>query len=323
VTPSASANVALWHKLDPSPGGTCMAPLVVKHGFSTTASFFLSFFAILLFVPGASSFRPDPALSWPSRAGAVKDGRRPSRSLIPIVSRPFLDGPEPRRHARGRSGRRGGVHPTTSKGQRRSEASPAQGGGEHLAPDKRGHADLREAEDSMVAGNRGGNGESSGDDGAKHRRANHGERDPSDCQRDGAGNDADKQCAQDASAAVKRSHASSKPDEERQRVSREREDQPAKQADPEHAEDESDDKHGGSLRNKGCDGRAIDHTGIVLDGKPLYAGDAPAYQDDPQPEVYDGDFARADGFNSFSAMVEFFENHYGLPFEGRLIEWKL
>src|SRR6516162_8515691 len=116
--------VRIWHKLDPLLGGTCMGPFVVKHGFQQQhLSFFLSFFAILLFVPGASSFRPDPALSWPSRAGAVKDGRRPSHSLIPIVSRPFLDGPEPRRHARGRSGRLGGVHPTTSKGQRRSEAS--------------------------------------------------------------------------------------------------------------------------------------------------------------------------------------------------------
>ena len=65
----------------------------------------------------------------------------------------------------------------------------------------------------MVAGNRGGNGESGGDDGAKHRRANDGERDLSDCQRDGAGHDADKQRAQDASAAVKRGNAGGKADE--------------------------------------------------------------------------------------------------------------
>ena len=95
--------------------------------------------------------------------------------------------------------------------------------------------------------------------GTKHRRTDHGERDLSDCQCDGAGHDANKQRAQDASAAVKRGHAGGKPDEERQRVNSKRENQPAKQADPEHAEDESDDKHGGSLRDKGCDGRAFHH----------------------------------------------------------------
>ncbi len=54
----------------------------------------------------------------------------------------------------------------------------------------------------MVAGDRGGNGEGGGDDGTKHRRTDHGERDLSDCQCDGAGHDANKQRAQDASAAV-------------------------------------------------------------------------------------------------------------------------
>jgi hypothetical protein len=55
----------------------------------------------------------------------------------------------------------------------------------------------------------------------------------------------------------------------------------------------------------------IDHIGVVLDGRPLYAGDARAYQGGPQPEAYDGDFARADGFDSFSDMVDFFEKQYG------------
>lgn len=67
----------------------------------------------------------------------------------------------------------------------------------------------------------------------------------------------------------------------------------------------------------------IDHIGIVLDGRPLIAGDAPAYQGGPDPERWDGDFARADGFDSFGDMVEFFEKQYGLPFEGQLIEWRL
>lgn len=67
----------------------------------------------------------------------------------------------------------------------------------------------------------------------------------------------------------------------------------------------------------------IDHTGVILDGRNLYAGDSPAYQGGPDAERYDGDFARADGFDSFSGMAEFFEKQYGLPFEGQLIEWTL
>jgi hypothetical protein len=54
----------------------------------------------------------------------------------------------------------------------------------------------------------------------------------------------------------------------------------------------------------------IDHTGVTLDGRRLYGGDAPAYRGGPQPESYDGDFARADGFDSFSGMLDFFEKHY-------------
>jgi hypothetical protein len=67
----------------------------------------------------------------------------------------------------------------------------------------------------------------------------------------------------------------------------------------------------------------IDHMGIRLAGRQLYAGDAPAYQGGPDPESYDGDFARADGFDNFVSMLEFFEKQYGLPFEGQLIEWTL
>lgn len=67
----------------------------------------------------------------------------------------------------------------------------------------------------------------------------------------------------------------------------------------------------------------INHMGIVLDGRHLWAGDAPAYQGGPEPDYYDGDFARADGFDSFGDMAEFFEKQYGLPFEGQLIEWSL
>jgi hypothetical protein len=66
----------------------------------------------------------------------------------------------------------------------------------------------------------------------------------------------------------------------------------------------------------------IDHLGITLDGRKLYAGDAPAYQGGPDPEAWDGDFARADGFDAFQDMLEFFEKTHGLPFHGFLIEWR-
>lgn len=66
----------------------------------------------------------------------------------------------------------------------------------------------------------------------------------------------------------------------------------------------------------------ISHMGIKLAGKNLYAGDAPAYSGGPDPERYDGDFARADGFGSFSEMADWFDKTHGLPFAGNLIEWQ-
>ncbi len=65
----------------------------------------------------------------------------------------------------------------------------------------------------------------------------------------------------------------------------------------------------------------IDHTGVALDGRKLYCGDAPAYAGGVDPEHYDSDFARADGFSTFQDMREFFEREHGLPFKGLLIEW--
>lgn len=65
----------------------------------------------------------------------------------------------------------------------------------------------------------------------------------------------------------------------------------------------------------------ISHAGVCLDGRMLFAGDTPAYQGGPDPEAYDGDFARADGFDSFSDMADWFQKQHGLPFSGNLIEW--
>jgi hypothetical protein len=67
----------------------------------------------------------------------------------------------------------------------------------------------------------------------------------------------------------------------------------------------------------------IDSLNVFLDGEVLYPGHTPAYAGSPDSDSYDYDFARADGFDSFSDMVDFFEELYGLPFEGQLIEWKL
>lgn len=37
----------------------------------------------------------------------------------------------------------------------------------------------------------------------------------------------------------------------------------------------------------------------------------------------DEDFARADGFAEFLEMANWFDNQYGLPFEGFVIEWRV
>lgn len=66
----------------------------------------------------------------------------------------------------------------------------------------------------------------------------------------------------------------------------------------------------------------IDHMGVTLDGRKLYAGYTPAYLGGPEPNCYDGDFAMADGFDTFQDMCEFFEAEHNLPFKGLLIEWR-
>lgn len=87
------------------------------------------------------------------------------------------------------------------------------------------------------------------------------------------------------------------------------------------------------MRQKGCAklGEAkcirvrpveIDYSGVLLDGRKLYCGDAPAYAGGVDPEHYDSDFAREDGFGTFQDMREFFEETHGLPFSGLLIEWR-
>lgn len=62
----------------------------------------------------------------------------------------------------------------------------------------------------------------------------------------------------------------------------------------------------------------IDHMGIILDGKRLPAGWA--RRDDH--EDHDCDFAKADGFDDFMEMAEWFHAQYTLPFNGFVIYWR-
>lgn len=66
----------------------------------------------------------------------------------------------------------------------------------------------------------------------------------------------------------------------------------------------------------------IHSMGVTLDGRELFAGDAPASWGGVDPESYDGDFARADGFDNFLDMADWFQKQHGLPFSGLLIEWR-
>ena len=64
----------------------------------------------------------------------------------------------------------------------------------------------------------------------------------------------------------------------------------------------------------------ISHMGIWIDGKQLMAGWA--RRDDF--EDGDCDFAKADGFDDFQDMADWFRDKYGsLPFDGFLIEWRI
>jgi len=154
-----------------------------------------------------------------------------------------------------REGLRQGSHARPGRAADEDRADP----GEDLAPDQRRHADLRQAEHSVIAGEGRRNRERRGDCSAQDQRANDGEGDLANGERQRGGDDADKQRANDSRAAVERCQAGAQSNKERQGVHSEGEDQPAEEADPEQAENKPDDKHGGGLRDKGCDGRTFLH----------------------------------------------------------------
>lgn len=75
------------------------------------------------------------------------------------------------------------------------------------------------------------------------------------------------------------------------------------------------------MRTKGCrklmDVECVEVSPVFL----CRAGQSPAIYVDGKPMVGPDDFARRDGFESIDAMLTFFEETHGLPFQGWLIEW--
>lgn len=73
-------------------------------------------------------------------------------------------------------------------------------------------------------------------------------------------------------------------------------------------------------RTKRCqkirDAMCIDVRPVTIDRDTLTVDGAVLFPDSAN------DFARADGFDHYDQMLEFFERLYGLPFEGVVIEWE-
>lgn len=73
------------------------------------------------------------------------------------------------------------------------------------------------------------------------------------------------------------------------------------------------------MRTKGCrklmDAVCVSRQQIVITETPAIIVDGTPVRDE------DG-FARADGFDNFADFLDFFDNTYGLPFEGTLIKWR-
>lgn len=61
----------------------------------------------------------------------------------------------------------------------------------------------------------------------------------------------------------------------------------------------------------------ITAVGMEIDGKPLLAGNA----ERGEYEDRDNDFAKSDGFDGFTEMADWFQDRFGLPFEGVIISW--
>ncbi len=62
----------------------------------------------------------------------------------------------------------------------------------------------------------------------------------------------------------------------------------------------------------------LDGTSMTLGGREMRQGEGNQYFD---PETFDNDFARADGFDEYMDMAAWFDERYGLPFKGVVIQW--
>jgi hypothetical protein len=130
---------------------------------------------------------------------------------------------------------------------------------EGLAPTFGRHADLGEPKRRVAACDRGGYGEEERDCGADERRPHRRKGDLPDRQGRAAGENADNKRADDARAAVEGGQSRRQAREEREHVDREREQQPAEEANAGNAQNKSGDEHGGDPRDKGSNGRAFHH----------------------------------------------------------------
>jgi len=100
---------------------------------------------------------------------------------------------------------------------------------------------MGESKRRVVAGDGGRHGEEERDCGADERRSHRREGDLPERQGCAAGENADNERADDARAAVESGESGCQAREERQRVDREREQQPAEEADTGNAQNKSDD----------------------------------------------------------------------------------
>ncbi len=134
-------------------------------------------------------------------------------------------------------------------------------GGEYHAPGFGRHADLRQSQRRVLAGYGRRRGVEKRDQGADNWYADRSKNNLADRQRRAACKDANDDGANDARTAVEggEEHVDSR--EKWQCVYSQREKQPAKEADAEYAESETDDEHGGSFRDKRSNGYVPHHHG--------------------------------------------------------------
>ncbi len=66
----------------------------------------------------------------------------------------------------------------------------------------------------------------------------------------------------------------------------------------------------------------INATDMVLGGRQMLAGSCGCPSCPGCEDECDNEFAKADGFDGFVDMADFFREKYGLPFDGFVTEWR-